>query len=63
MKKLGEKFEDNGVTLEVTKAPNPEDCTGCHFASNLNCNNDHAYYACSPDSREDRESIIFKKVE
>lgn len=65
MKQLGEKFEDNGVTLEVVKAPNPSDCTGCHCALSLPflCDKDRKYYACSADEREDGENVIFKEVE
>jgi hypothetical protein len=63
MKQLGEKFEDNGVTLEVVKAPNPEVCTGCYFNHIWLCNKERKYYACSADEREDKENIVFKKVE
>jgi len=60
MKQLGEKFEENGVTFEVVKAPNPADCTGCYFRRKFeHCGS----LRCSADEREDGEIVIFKEVE
>ena len=63
MKNLGEKFEINGVNLEVVESPHSETCTGCYFEPDFACEGDKKLFACASDEREDGQSVIFKEVQ
>lgn len=60
MKKIGEKFKIDGVNIEVVKAPDSEECTGCYFEKSFRCDLDKSPYACCGDDRADGETVIFK---
>ena len=60
---IGEKFDYEGVTLEVV---NHQDCLGCYFYEHyIRCNNTtirEAIGACEDFKRNDLKNIIFKEA-
>ena len=56
---IGERFEYNGVVLEVVKRDN---CKDCFFRDRVECAV-MSPMRCSPDMRDDDTSIIYKLVE
>ena len=54
---IGERFEYNGVMLEVVKR---DDCKDCFFCNRVEC---ELATCCSPYMRKDDTSIIYKLVE
>lgn len=56
---IGERFEYNGVVLEVVKRDN---CKDCFFRDRVECGV-MSPMRCSPDKRNDDTSIIYKLVE
>lgn len=55
---IGERFEYNGVVLEVVKRDN---CDDCFFLSDVKCG--ITYMRCNPLLRKDDTSISYKLVE
>ena len=63
---IGEKFEHNGVTLEVVKDNDRNLCKGCYFDRYI----DHCYNErninitgrCADPYRTDHKNVIFKEV-
>ena len=64
-RKIGERFDFGGVTLEVVDWK--EHCKGCYFYGGyINCQNREVRNTigyCSPFSRNDGKNVIFKDVE
>ena len=58
--KIGERFEYDGVVLEVVKIDISDDCPFCYFF-NKKC--PISELACGEDSRLDKKSVIFRLVE
>ena len=56
---IGERFEYNGVMLEVVKR---DDCENCFFRDKVECRV-MSPMCCSEDGRNDDTSIIYKLVE
>ena len=60
---IGDKFDYEGVTLEVV---NHQDCLGCYFYEHyIRCNNTiirEAIGACEAFKRNDNKNIIFKEA-
>ena len=56
---IGERFEYNGVLLEVSKS---DKCRGCFFSGKYICSLPFPSY-CSEYTRRDKESIYYKLVE
>lgn len=54
--KIGERFDYNGVTLEVVEQV-VDDCEGCYLWLKQDC-----HYLCSYLTRSDCKSVIFKEV-
>ena len=62
-RKIGEIFDYEGVKLEVVESGS---CKGCYFFKGvINCEGsiDFIEGYCGPFNRQDRKSVIFKKVE
>lgn len=62
-RKIGERFDYNGVTLEVVKQLG---CKGCYFFNMLDmsdCNNLEIRGHCGISFRTDKKPVIFKEVE
>lgn len=59
-RKIGERFEYDGVTLEVCAEKECTECY-CHFNNVCIKSLDLAGY-CGPSSRSDNTSVIFKEV-
>ena len=62
---IGEKFDYEGVTLEVEEEKEIT-CKGCYFINSKVCLTGEAQYIagyCFSSVREDGKDIIFKKVE
>ena len=62
---VDEKFDYEGVTLEVVQVENFP-CKGCYFfETNINCKpqnaRDHIGH-CTESYREDKKIVIFKEV-
>ena len=57
---IGERFEYNGVVLEVIHVPF---CSRCYFHGNSICKLVDMPKYCSTDSRNDNKSISYKLVE
>lgn len=59
-RKIGERFDDNGVTLEVVK----EDCgcIGCYLIDKQCTIYPNNRGFCSSQYRNDNQSVIFKLV-
>lgn len=57
-KKIGERFEYDGVTLEVIDISHCNGCSDCFF-NNIDCDDIH----CLPHSRIDNYSVSFRVVE
>ena len=57
---IGERFEYNGVTLEVVKSTT---CDGCFFLDHLLCILEDYPKCCGIDTRNDKRSISYKLVE
>ena len=59
---IGERFEYDGVILEVIKAPGCRSCffVGCHL---MRCELKDKPKYCGIDTRNDNESISYKYVE
>ena len=57
---IGERFEYNGVMLEVIHVPF---CSRCYFHGNSICKLVDMPKYCSTDSRNDNKSISYKLVE
>lgn len=55
-RKIGERFEHGGVTLEVVKE---DTCDGCYFRLTADCSNQICFHL----SRNDANSVIFKEVQ
>ena len=64
-RKIGEKFTDNGVELEVVKEEDKGNCVGCHYNTpEIGCTKNEKYVgSCTFCFRQDGEDIIFKEVE
>ena len=63
--KVGEKFNYNGVTLEVVEAHDKYSyCDGCYFDS-IECRElkGDILGFCYANNRKDGKSVTFKKVE
>lgn len=56
---IGEKFEYDGVVLEVSKS---DECIGCFFLGKRICTLPFPCY-CSKHTRRDKEPIIYKLIE
>ena len=56
---IGERFEYEGVVLEVSKS---DECIGCFFLGKRICTLPFPCY-CSKRTRRDKEPIIYKLVE
>lgn len=56
---IGERFEYNGVMLEVTES---RSCKDCFFSGNIKCFSDSLMY-CWVNSRKDKKYISYKLVE
>lgn len=56
-RKIGERFDYNGVTLEVV---NQIGCEGCYFYTLVMC--DKSLGKCYDMDRSDKQSVIFKEV-
>ena len=59
-RKIGEIFEYNGEWYQCVKDTTDENCDKCSF--HCYCNFDVCGF-CSSDSREDKQSVCFKKLE
>ena len=60
-RKIGERFDYNGVTLEVV---NHLGCEGCYFSNMFNdCKNLEIRGNCRMSLRTDKKPVIFKLVE
>lgn len=61
-RKIGERFEYKGTTLEVTENNN---CIGCYFNKFCNierCEIGKVTGPCSYDSRIDYTNVVFREV-
>ena len=58
--KIGERFEFDGVVLEVIQSPG---CASCFFFDNLICKLEDEPMYCGVNTRFDNESISYKLVE
>ena len=58
-REIGERFEYNGVMLEVVKR---DDCEDCFFRDRVECRV-MSPMGCSPDMSDDDSPIIYKLVE
>lgn len=58
---VGEKFEADGVLLEVVTTTK-FNCDGCYYDEPIICNAPDTCGLCER-KRTDRKSVIFKKVE
>ena len=58
---IGEKFEFNGVELEVVEGTGlwTEDCVNCKVKKSENC---HIFYHCSRKYRADKKDVYYKLV-
>ena len=63
-RKIGERFEYDGITLEVAEAPNDNPCGDCYFLLKENeCFESVSKTGnCSETYREDKRIIYFKEV-
>ena len=59
-RRIGERFDYNGVTLEVV---NQRGCEGCYFFTIWNCNELEIKGHCRMSLRTDKKPVIFKLVE
>ena len=64
-RKIGERFEYNGTTLEVVKSEDIDwYCTDCYFRPFISCTRVTAITGnCLSRLRKDRTNVIFKEVE
>ena len=60
--KIGEKFEYNGVMLEVMKGDGLSDCNYCYMRQNRYCKAWVTMY-CGIKTRADNQSVYYKLVE
>ena len=60
--KIGEKFEYNGVLLEVMKGDGQSDCNYCYMQQNRYCKAWVTMY-CGIKTRADNQSVYYKLVE
>ena len=63
-RKIGERFDYEGVTLKVVKAKDGS-CYGCYFYVNeitCSCSVKDAIGPCAEYKRSDMQSVIFKTI-
>ena len=59
-RKIGERFDYNGVTLEVVKES--FGCLGCYFIHNMCVLYINNIGHCPSEYRSDNQSVIFREV-
>ena len=59
--KIGERFDYNGVTLEVVKQADGS-CNGCYLWMKSFCHNTSNDIVCCPSTRRDSNFVIFKEI-
>lgn len=65
-RKIGERFDYKGKTLEVVKLEDSKYsfCTGCYFRHFINCNKKYKITGeCCSVLRNDLTPVIFKEVQ
>ena len=63
-RKIGSKFEYEGVTLEVLEGKR-DSCEGCYFGNHRYCRFEDLIYTtglCSALWRKDKKDIIFRQI-
>lgn len=63
-RKIGERFEYKGVTLEVAEAPNGNICGDCYFLlkENMCFKSVDETGNCYERYRDDKKNVYFKEV-
>lgn len=57
---IGERFEDNGILLEVVKYG--RGCRKCYYVNSVGGCSAHKQAECAAPHRPDRTNVIFKEV-
>lgn len=57
---IGERFEDNGVMLEVVKVG--RGCRRCYYVNSVGGCSAHKQTECAAPHRPDKTNVIFKEI-